>query len=98
MYNLKSEELNLDNYFTKKNCGRASVLTFTLGILSGFGTSSASNQRVRKELSALTGRKKPVLDKKKGAKSFIDLYHNFEQQKIEFKSFDQQSDVSMRGL
>jgi hypothetical protein len=69
--------------FYKKNCGRASVLTFTLGILSGFGTSSASNQRVCKELSA------PDL---------IDLYHNFEQQKIEFKSFDQQSDVSMRGL
>ena len=36
MYNLKSQELNLDKYYTSKFCGRAS---FTLGILSGFGTS-----------------------------------------------------------
>ena len=43
-YNLKSQELNLDNYFTKNVTGRASVFTFTLGILSGIGTSSGSNR------------------------------------------------------
>jgi hypothetical protein len=42
-YNLKSQELNLDNYFTKHFPGRALVFTLTLGILSGFGTSSGSN-------------------------------------------------------
>ena len=46
---------------------------------------------------ALTGRKKPVLGQKKAANNFFDADHHFEPHKIEFKSFDQQSDVSMRG-
>ena len=36
VYNLKSQESNLDNYYTTK----FSVFTSTLVILSGFGTSS----------------------------------------------------------
>jgi hypothetical protein len=31
-------------FFTKKIPGRPSVFTFTLGVLSGFGTSSGSNR------------------------------------------------------
>ena len=42
MYSLNSQELNLDNYFTRKFRGRFSVFTFTLGLLLGFGTSSDS--------------------------------------------------------
>ena len=44
VYNLKSQELNLDNYFTKNFPGRASVFTSTLGILSEFGTSSGPDR------------------------------------------------------
>ena len=39
----KSQESNLDGYFTKNFYGRASVFTSTLGILLGFGTSSGSD-------------------------------------------------------
>ena len=37
-------KLNPDNYFPKKFSGRASIFTFTLGILLEFGTSSCSNR------------------------------------------------------
>ena len=47
---------------------------------------------------ALTGRKKPILGQKKTANNFFHADHLFELLKIEFKSFDQQSDVLMRGL
>ena len=47
---------------------------------------------------ALTGRKKPVLGQKKATNNFFDADHHFEPHKVEFKSFDQQSDVPMRGL
>ena len=47
---------------------------------------------------ALTGRKKLVLGQKKATNNFIIADHHFEPHKIEFKSFDQQSDVLMRGL
>ena len=41
---------------------------------------------------ALTGRKKPVLGQKKAANNFFDADHQ-----SEFQSFDQQSDVPMKG-
>ena len=47
---------------------------------------------------ALTGRKKPVLGQKKNANNFFDADHHFEPHKIGFKNFDQQWDVSKRGL
>ena len=51
MYNVKSQELNLDNYLTRKLCERASVFKYIY-----FG---------HLELQvALTGRKKPVLGKR----------------------------------
>ena len=39
-----------------------------------------------------------VLGQKKATNNFFDADHHFEPHKIEFKSFDQQSDVPMRGL
>jgi hypothetical protein len=66
MYNLKSQELNLDNYFTKRFCGRASVFfTFNFGI--------CQDLELHLELQvALTGRKKPVLGQKKAANNFFE--------------------------
>ena len=76
MYNLKSKELNLGNYFTRKLCGRASVFTFTLGI--------CQNLELQVALSDLTGRKKPVLGQKKVANNFFDADHHLEPHKIGF--------------
>ena len=45
-----------------------------------------------------TGRKKHVLGQKKATNNFFDADHYFEPHKIEFKSFDQQSDVPMKDL
>ena len=64
-----SQELNLDNYLTKKFPRRASVFTFCQDL----------------ELQvALTGRKKPVLGQKKAANNFFDADHHFEPHKIGF--------------
>ena len=47
---------------------------------------------------ALSGRKKPALGQKKATNNFFDADHHFEPHKIGFKNFDQQWDVSKRGL
>ena len=67
MSNMKSQEINLDNYFTRKVCERASVFTFIL-----------DSQDLELQV-ALTGRKKPVLGQKKVANNFLDADHHFEQ-------------------
>ena len=50
----KSQESNLDGYFTKNFYGRASVFTSTLGILLGFGTSGSDGWKVKLDSKVLT--------------------------------------------
>ena len=83
MYNLKSQELNLDNYFARKLCGRASDFTFARGIFQDLEP---------------TGRKKPILGQKKAANNFFDADHHFEPHEIGLQNCDQQTDVPKRGL
>ena len=47
VYNLKSQESNLDSYFTKNFYGRASVFTSTLAILLGLKLQVALMDRKR---------------------------------------------------
>ena len=71
--NLKSQELNLDNYFTRKLCGR------DLPLLRAFCQDLGLQV-------APTGRRKPVLiiQSKKTANNFFDADHHFEPHKIRF--------------
>ena len=84
---MKSHELNLDNYFTLKVCGRAQFLHLLWTFCQDLDLQVA-----------LTGRKKPVLGQKKATNNFFDADHHFEPHKIGFKNFDQQSDIPKRGL
>ena len=67
VYNLKSQELNLDNYYTTK----FSVFTSTLVILSGFGTSSGCDGWIKADLG-----------QEKDANNFFDADHLFEPNKV----------------
>jgi hypothetical protein len=60
--------LNLDNYCTRKLCGRASVFAFTSGIFSGFGSKKW---------------KKTCFESKEGCTiTFFNADHHFEPHRI----------------